>query len=464
LSRLRPIHTLLPFLIPFLLAAAPQSPPAPPQYQIVLPSGQAHELLPKTCQVCHKQGEFRFFIVASPTQEDLERVAQLLTKGGGPALPAAQAPTNPHVAVACPFCHLEEVAEGKPTDAALSFRTMDGTAASRSEVEKLCELCHPKGGKGHTRVIRGEAAKGEMAEAGLPLSEGRILCTTCHEMHGNQAGPADVRGAFLSFAAKSTATYPHGNRAACRVCHVRDKFSAREVAFTEADPTARCTRCHDAEHGGIHPPVAKPSERTYPMDFLAYPLDKEGRLTCSTCHDHVCAGRPDPRNPRFLRGGPYLSTKEFCDRCHPKAGAGSINPHDQVDEKGGIVTATCAFCHRTIPDAQNAQEIFGGPKDLLVVRSSVELCARCHELRPHPERNHIVELSDAKAMSLAMYEKRHKVKLPLEEERRITCTTCHNPHDKGVLRGEAALGAGEPHRWRVPSFGELCTPCHGRRG
>jgi hypothetical protein len=63
---------------------------------------------------------------------------------------------------------------------------------------------------------------------------------------------------------------------------------------------------------------------------------------------------------------------------------------------------------------------------------------------------------------LEEYQKRHKVLLPLDEGGRIVCTTCHNPHAKGVLRGEAALGAGELHRWRVPSFAELCTPCHTR--
>ena len=49
-----------------------------------------------------------------------------------------------------------------------------------------------------------------------------------------------------------------------------------------------------------------------------------------------------------------------------------------------------------------------------------------------------------------------------DDANRIVCTTCHNPHAKGVLTDEAGLGAGEQHMWRVPSYAELCTPCHAR--
>jgi hypothetical protein len=52
--------------------------------------------------------------------------------------------------------------------------------------------------------------------------------------------------------------------------------------------------------------------------------------------------------------------------------------------------------------------------------------------------------------------------LPLDANNTITCVTCPNPHERGVLRGPAGIGADEEKRLRLATYNEICAPCHGR--
>lgn len=432
-----------------------------PTFQVVRPTGEAHELLPKTCSVCHKDSPYQFVVIASTTRDGLDRALQLLS---APALgTVAEKPANPHASVACLFCHMEQpAADADP--ATLRFRTLSGDDVGVAEVPQLCQMCHPEGDEEHPPVLgRGNTALA-LFEAGLPVSANTVVCTTCHDMHKNEVGPADLRLEYLAFARKNPLSYVHGNRVGCLACHPSELAPDASPVFLQDDPTARCARCHGENHRGVHPMQVAPSEKTYPMDFLAYPLDAAGRLSCSTCHDELCASqRNQQANPQFLRGGPYINTTDFCYVCHPRAGLGALNPHEQIDEKGKLVTSTCTFCHRIAPDPEDIYTAYSGPEDLKFLHSPVELCAGCHESFAHPTGiNHLVEMTEQRRKQLIEYETRHRVSMPLDSAKRIVCTTCHNPHAKGVLTDEAALGAGEQHMWRVPSYAELCTPCHTR--
>ncbi len=360
---MRPISALLALLALLALPPAPRAKEEPPAFKVVRPSGEAHELLPKTCSVCHKDSPYQFVVVASTTREGLDRALQLLS---APELGTVAAkPSNPHTTIACLFCHMEQPAAGADP-VAMRFRTLTGADVAVAEVTRLCQMCHPEGDEGHPKVLGEGKTAVALFEAGLPVSANTVVCTTCHDMHGTEVGPADLRLAYLMFARKSPLSYVHGNRSGCLACH-------------------------------------------------------------------------------------------------PKAGLGSLNPHQQIDEKGKLVTSTCTFCHRSAPDPEDIYAAYSGDEDLNFLHSPVELCAGCHETFAHPTGvNHLVEMSDQRRKQLNEYEQRHRLSLPLDGAHRIVCTTCHNPHAKGVLADEAALGAGEKHMWRVPSYAELCTPCHTR--
>ncbi|MGE5189651.1 MAG: hypothetical protein ACM3NF_06305, partial [Gemmatimonadota bacterium] len=142
-------------------------------------------------------------------------------------------------------------------------------------------------------------------------------------------------------------------------------------------------------------------------------------------------------------------------RCHLEDRKAQDNPHNQVDAFGRIRERSCLFCHKNRPDP-------GKPRaaDLEMTGEEAVLCANCHAIGPHPGVDHIVALPPAMAKRKTDYEAVHKVSLPVGADGKIRCGTCHNPHAKGVLKGEAGVGAGS--KWRVPDFREVCAPCHGR--
>ncbi len=50
--------------------------------------------------------------------------------------------------------------------------------------------------------------------------------------------------------------------------------------------------------------------------------------------------------------------------------------------------------------------------------------------------------------------------LPLDEKGKMTCITCHNPHEKGIIPLEkaSAKGADSIFRHRLPE--KFCVECH----
>jgi hypothetical protein len=55
------------------------------------------------------------------------------------------------------------------------------------------------------------------------------------------------------------------------------------------------------------------------------------------------------------------------------------------------------------------------------------------------------------------------VTIPLVPRERITCSTCHNPHQKGVITYEpSAKGADAPDRLRIEDPA-LCVVCHAMK-
>jgi hypothetical protein len=58
------------------------------------------------------------------------------------------------------------------------------------------------------------------------------------------------------------------------------------------------------------------------------------------------------------------------------------------------------------------------------------------------------------------YEGENNVNLPLLNRDRITCSTCHNPHQRGIIQNPiAAAGADAYAKLRLPKK-EICYGCH----
>ncbi len=416
--------------------------------KIIQSTEKPHNILHEACVACHPKEKYEFWLLiykGKPPLLTIDRPEEKKTPGAEAGEAAAGEPKNrfnSHDSLACSFCHLEN-----PTAAAPKFIV---------DIQNLCRLCHPStelhnlpDGEGLVKV------SAAIASSKIPGREGKILCTTCHKLHDTAYGMREVYARILW---ADNVPNPHGNRMFCFTCHPGRIREGEEIKFTGGRDIIRlCNECHlrPGVRKSPHVVDVSSSDGTWRMDYLGYPL-KQGKLICSTCHDEVSHGKRDEANPNFLRGGPYPDKEQFCYRCHLEDKNQLNNPHRQIDGFGRIREDSCRFCHKREPNLSKPD-----PGNFEMVADETQICSNCHQQRPHPGVNHIVAPSIEMVRKKEAYEKRHLVTLPLKDDGTIKCSTCHNPHAKGVLKGEAGVGAGSPYR--VPDFREVCAPCHGRK-
>ncbi len=281
---------------------------------------------------------------------------------------------------------------------------------------------------------------------------------------------------------------PHGDSTGCAACHDVSEQGKRILRF-EGQLTRLCTSCHDGQQAraALHPVDGKPSQDLashWPTDF---PLTDQ-RITCLTCHDvrRTCRAQPprDTDDPYFLRGPQVANRLEFCFLCHPSEPYRPFNVHDQL-EGDQLKTDTCLWCHVQVPD-RLAHALEGSPYTLL--STPLGSCNSCHPVADdHPIGKTIhmhVTPSTEFRIYMAAYEMTTKMRLPLDrlmdyvratgrppraipldEQGRITCYSCHNPHERGVLPSNSPRAAGADdkharhHRVRIAS-GDVCIACH----
>jgi len=211
-----------------------------------------------------------------------------------------------------------------------------------------------------------------------------------------------------------------------------------------------------------------------------------GALTCLSCHDIARNCRADPPSApsgdALLRGGRAPDPLLFCFRCHVPENYRPFNPHDQL-EAGQPKADTCLWCHTGVP-AVEAPPREGAPYGLRA--GTAALCRNCHVVaQSHPVAGHMsarpsadmvqymsayemkskMRLPFAQLLEIARATKRTPRSIPWDEEGRVTCHSCHNPHEKGLLPGgnPRAVGAdlkqATNHRLRIPQ-GSVCVACH----
>lgn len=287
---------------------------------------------------------------------------------------------------------------------------------------------------------------------------------------------------------KDSVVNPHGDSARCDSCHISADENGHALRFDGNVPQL-CQSCHDGHLAKreVHPVNIVPSEKIMHRIPSGFPLE-DGMLTCSTCHDVTwrCSTEPSSvvaSGSQFLRGGQVANAMTFCFHCHAQKDYISFNPHEQLKAKEPQ-TETCLWCHASAPDLSFR---FGQEASYSLRGTSGQVCRNCHRVsETHPtggshmeaipnlemtwrmsayEMQSTMRLPFPQLLKYARATERTPRSMPLSENGRITCHTCHNPHEKGLLpaRNPRSTGA-EPkhatnHRLRVHQD-NICVACH----
>ena len=240
---------------------------------------------------------------------------------------------------------------------------------------------------------------------------------------------------------------------ACARCHgVPQPLAGKPLFPSQEDPSDVCLSCHSY------------AENHHPVNFVpqipvnpAYPLYR-GKIRCLTCHE-IHGGSSHEGSSKLLRGGPFADRRAICFDCHGKEKFADIYPHDMLDKNGRIRNindkSICLICHEVQPDpTQDTVEN-------VYFRADVGfLCWRCHASMHGSffEKHFLVRPSKEIIEFMNRPEIKEKFALPLVPRGRINCSTCHNPHQAGVIVNQpAAAGADSYMKLRSVN---LCEGCH----
>jgi hypothetical protein len=250
------------------------------------------------------------------------------------------------------------------------------------------------------------------------------------------------------------------NHASCLACHRMPESEITPAnAFPEGiDPSSICLDCH--HYRDNHHPVNFIPETGFPSAAEGtFPLFKR-EIRCLTCHK-VHGTQGEIAGSKLLRGGPYTFRTEICFLCHDRDLNTKINPHRMINDRGEIRRVNgrpvCLMCHASVPD-QTVE-----PPGMTFKADVAFLCWRCHPpmLNDGFFKGHFLVKPKEKTLEyMQRVQAEKRVSLPLQPRDRITCSTCHNPHQKGAISSESArAGEDAPHRLRMPS-GSVCSGCH----
>ena len=270
----------------------------------------------------------------------------------------------------------------------------------------------------------------------------------------------------------------------CGSCHTGRAEYGHPNLINPGNPSLTCRRCHDYRNDEDHHPIKASSDIRNKIAMNNLPFDvSSGKMACLTCHEIHAANDYLQRSQGLLKGGPYENIRDECFGCHDREAYSSINPHNSmIDIENELDKRTCLFCHSEAPDPEVDRT-----EDVRFRASIYFLCWRCHQcseeelLKSHFLRQSKIEvgrsfdsfeemrkndayigLGQASDSFLDMEKNAASMELilPLDPQGRMTCSTCHNPHQPGVMFDERAKkGAGVEKRLR---YKERCVVCHSK--
>lgn len=333
-------------------------------------------------------------------------------------------------------------------------------------------------------TVRNLIACGAIAVAASVLSGGGAPAT--RPAASRPTGIATTRAASVE-----PAPNPHWSSTGCSACHEGEDRRAAPDAVN-----GMCLRCHDGRRARqeIHPVGVTFTVGDQMRRPERWPV-VGGRLGCATCHDihGACLAGGRPReNPAFLRGA-WRTPAAFCASCHVgTSGQARYNPHRMLKSDGTIDTRACLFCHtgdaaKWMTEGRRGQSALKG--------EPIGLCLGCHTRhldwfepghtgRVVPDRMRVYMVAfeatpegapvDAARLAEALRKRQGPTWLPLGAGDRVVCSTCHNPHEKGVFPTDSVLGRGgmtpavrsqPPGAKQLPLRGlgkEVCRACHDK--
>ena len=318
-----------------------------------------------------------------------------------------------------------------------------------------------------------------------------LLQVMCHfaqavdDTVGEETALAEKAGVKKEEKAKD----PHGDSTLCISCHTSAAGGKNALLFG-GNVSQLCQSCHDGRLAGSesHPSELTPSAeiaQRIPSDLPLY----DGMLTCLSCHDIASRCKAEQTtaipNRNFLRGLQGYPSPALCFRCHAQENYPLFDVHDQL-AGGKMKTDTCGWCHIGVPDVNAGF----GKSDSYVLRSkSYALCTGCHpkEMEHPADSPHLGLVPSPKTLCyMYAYEIQPKMRLsirqlleytraagraprsiPLDDNGGITCYSCHNPHEKGLLpySNPRSIGAdtkqAQNHRLRARED-NICIVCHDK--
>ncbi len=405
--------------------------------------------------------------------------------------------------VVCETCH---TAHGSPYAGFLIDSPGDSA---------LCLDCHtdkniftPAGKKNPTHVINVFPRKAKippgLIKKGAKLGyKGVITCQTCHKVHNNKIERqlllikkdkkstlcltchsdkkylADTKHNLMHSAPleKNLQGQTAAQAGVCSACHLPHQ-AARTLSGKKDYTTRLCLSCHGL--GKISEKVNL-SAKTHPLmvspfnkkekdrvlkvtdvkkSKLRLPLfnklglqDKNGQMTCATCHNPHGSGADSIKGIAQKSAKGYKTTyflreqaPDICAECHRSKFSIARTKHDlakvrpesknilnQIPAEAGL----CGNCH----------SVHGGHKGFLWAREIVmqdggvpqDLCLSCHSekgiagekaIRNYSHRINISPFDKGLNTTLPLFENNGKI----SKNGVMTCRTCHDPHRRDPLK------------------------------
>ncbi len=241
---------------------------------------------------------------------------------------------------------------------------------------------------------------------------------------------------------------------------VTSQQSAENTTKTQPSPsgttrnpsTSACLGCHESYRSNHHPYDIVPDHPSR----IPFPL-YGGMITCLTCHNEDVNA-----SDHMLRARSHEEGPDICFRCHSPKQYADIDPHIMLENDGAVVkvngSPVCLVCHSVKPNPEVDRT-----KDVKFKADVAFLCWRCHGIMANTMffgAHFLTVPSGSMQNYIRKRERDLSVTIPLVPRQRITCSTCHNPHQRGVIvYPPSAKGADSKDRLRLPKQ-TLCLACH----